>query len=395
MRGVYSAMIRPDYHGGSLVNLMTSLIESLGGSNGPYPPLRALPDGSLSAYRNLVLLVVDGLGDEYLQRTLPADGALARHRRGRLTSVFPSTTATAITTFLTGQAPQQHGLTGWFMYFAELEQVIAVLPFHARGRTESLAQAGVDAAQLFQHQSLFDRLAARCYVVSPKKIIESEFNLAHTGRAQRFGFVTLEEMFEAIVGCLRDGHSGRRYVYAYWPELDHIAHEHGIASPAAAAHLRELDAAFARFLPRLAGTDTAVIVTADHGFLDTTPQRTLELETLPRIAAALRLPLCGERRVAYCYVKPQWRARFADWVAEELSACATLVPSAQLIEEGWFGLGPPHPRLRERVGDCTLLMHENYAIKDWVPGEKRFHQIGLHGGASAAEMYVPLIVAAP
>lgn len=386
-------MIRPDYRGGSLVNLMTSLIEACGGTNRPYPPLRSLPPESLSGYRNIVLLVIDGLGDEYLQRTLPA-GTLVRHRRGQLTSVFPSTTATAITTLLTGQAPQQHALTGWFMYFAELGQVIAVLPFHVRGRTESLTQEGVDAARLFRHEPLFDRLSVRSYVVSPRKIIDSEFNLAHSGGAERRGYETLEEMFETLLGCLRDAHDGRRYVYAYWPQLDHIAHEHGIGSRAAVVHLHEIDAAFGRFLARIVATDTIVIATADHGFLDTSAERTLELEAYPRLAAALRLPLCGERRVAYCYVRPPQRERFEACVTAELAAYATLVPSTQLIEEEWFGLGPPHPRLAERVGDYVLLMRENYAVKDWLPGEKRFFQTGLHGGASAQEMYVPLIVAA-
>ena len=57
--------------------------------------------------------------------------------------------------------------------------------------------------------------------------------------------------------------------------------------------------------------------------------------------------------------------------------------------------GPPPdpPRLLDRVGHYALVMRENYAIKDWLTGERRYTHIGLHGGVSAAEMYVPLIVA--
>ena len=90
----------PDYHGGSLVNLMSSIATALGGSS-PYPPLAALPPQAMAGARHLVLLVVDGLGFDYLSSR---DGALRSHLRGRLTSVFPSTTASAIPTFLTGLA---------------------------------------------------------------------------------------------------------------------------------------------------------------------------------------------------------------------------------------------------------------------------------------------------
>jgi hypothetical protein len=115
------AFTLPDYGGGSLVNLMSSISTALGGGS-PYPPLAALPPASLAGARHLVLLVVDGLGHDFLSGR---DGALRRHLRGPLTSVFPSTTASAIPTFLTGLAPQQHGLTGWNMYFREIGAVVA------------------------------------------------------------------------------------------------------------------------------------------------------------------------------------------------------------------------------------------------------------------------------
>ena len=58
-----------------------------------------------------------------------------------------------------------------------------------------------------------------------------------------------------------------------------------------------------------------------------------------------------------------------------------------------FGLGPANPRLLERIGHYTLVMKDNYTIKDWIPGEQRHLTLGVHGGVSAAEMYVPPILA--
>ena len=383
-------MVLPDYHGGSIVNLTASLIVALGGEESLYPPLRLLPPASLQHSRNIVLLVIDGLGYDYLTQT-GAGGALQRSLRGSITSVFPPTTATAVTTFLTGTAPQQHALPGWHVYFRELGSVLAVLPFRARHGGPPLGEAGIDAGALFGHVPLFDRIRARSYVVAPERIIRSDYNRAHTGVAERHGYDTLRQLFVTTARILHESRE-RSYVYAYWPELDRLAHEHGIGSREAAAHLTELDTEFDRFLQQIRGSDTTVIVTADHGFIDTDPKHAIELDAHPQLAEALMLPLCGERRVAYCYVYSDRREQFEHSVQTELAQDVELFRSAELIARGYFGLGPPHPRLHERVGDYTLVMRGNAVIKDWLLGERRYTQIGVHGGVSAAEMLVPLAV---
>jgi Uncharacterized proteins of the AP superfamily len=129
-------VIRPDYEGGSIVNLMRSLGDACGALPPlPYAPLRDAKVSLGDTARHVVLLVADGLGYRYLQRH-GAGGHLHNHLQARLTSVFPSTTASAVTTYLTGLAPQQHALTGWHMYFSELDAVAAVLPLRPRGPGE-------------------------------------------------------------------------------------------------------------------------------------------------------------------------------------------------------------------------------------------------------------------
>ena len=64
-----------------------------------------------------------------------------------------------------------------------------------------------------------------------------------------------------------------------------------------------------------------------------------------------------------------------------------------MISSDWFGLGTPHPRLRERICDRVLLLEEDYLLKDWLPQERRFEMIGVHGGLSRDELWVPLVLA--
>jgi hypothetical protein len=75
--------MRPDYTGNGLVNLVASIVAARGG-NALHPALRILRHDELRAARNVVLLVIDGLGDNYLRRR-GAGGALARARRAAIT----------------------------------------------------------------------------------------------------------------------------------------------------------------------------------------------------------------------------------------------------------------------------------------------------------------------
>ncbi|HWR76698.1 MAG TPA: alkaline phosphatase family protein [Thiobacillus sp.] len=382
------ALTLPDYRGGSLVNLMSSIATALGGSS-PYAPLTALPPHTLAGARHLVLLVVDGLGHDYL---LGRDGALRRHLCGQLTSVFPSTTASAIPTFLTGLAPQQHGLTGWHMYFREIGAIVAPLPFRVRTGRHALREAGVTPTTLFGLTPLFDRLPLPCHVVSPKHIIHSDFNVALSGKAKRHGYDTLEEMFGLIAGILRSAEP-RSYVHAYWPQLDSLAHEHGIHSEPVADAFVALDAAFAHLLDVARGSDSLLIVTADHGFIDTSAEETIDLDDHPELRATLLLPLCGEPRAAYAYVRAGREAQFEDTVRGRLGDRVHVLRSEEVVRQGWLGPGEAHPALRDRIGDFVLIPRGQAILRDWLKGEERHTHIGVHGGLSAAEMIVPLIVA--
>lgn len=382
---------RPDYAGGSILNLMASVAAAFGVDTG-HAPTRLLPPQSLQR-SHLVLLVVDGLGLAHLQSAAQAP-VLRGLLRGGLTSVFPSTTATAITTFLTGLSPAQHALTGWHVYLREINQVGAVLPFRLRGRESPLSARGMPAARLYDHPALTERLQAACHAVSPEAIAYSEYNLAHTRGATRHTYHNQAGLFEGILDSLA-APGERKFVYAYYPVLDSVAHEHGIASARAAEVLRCLDAQLGRFLEAVAGRDVTVVVSADHGFMDCPESGNLELQHLAQLRATLSRPLCGERRTPFCYLQPEAADRFRAAAAAELAERAHVCSGSGLHEAGWFGPGEAHPEFASRVGDAVLLMAPGYTLKDWVPGEKRHRLIGVHGGASAQEMEVPLLVAEP
>ena len=373
----------PSYEGDNIVNLMASILSATGGRS-QYAELHCLDTQRLTNAQHIVLLVIDGLGFEFLQ-SCSAGEAMRAHLKSSMTSVFPPTTASAVTTYLTGLAPRQHGLTGWFMYFKELDTVTTVLPFTTRMGARPLTELGVTARSLLGHVPVFDAIDRNCFSVSPAQIAHSEFNRAHTGKAELKPYDSLLDFFAAIEDVVEQT-NGKTFTYAYWPEFDHLSHVKGVNSRAVKKHLAELDAGFEELLHRLKGTDTMLLVTADHGFVDISPERIVSVSDHPDLRETLRLPLCGEPRAAYCYVPSDWRRAFLDYVDSELSEYAVCIESEALIEQGYFGPGVSHPGLRDRVGDYTLLMRDGYAIHDTMPGEQPPAMIGMHGGCSSAEL---------
>ncbi|MCZ7654955.1 MAG: hypothetical protein M5R42_12740 [Rhodocyclaceae bacterium] len=132
---------------------------------------------------------------------------------------------------------------------------------------------------------------------------------------------------------------------------------------------------------------------ADHGFIDSPLERQIELAT-PELAATLARLLCAASGAWFIATSsPDKETRFVDYVQDVLGECADLFSGSELIAQGWFGPGEADPRLAARIGDYVLLMLENWTLRDWVEGEKRYKQLGVHAGVSADEMHVPLILA--
>ena len=383
-----TSIVLPNYSGQGIVNLVQSIATACGSTGARYPELAALPAATLGAARHIVLLVIDGLGQRLLEAH-PDCPNLQRHAIASMSSVFPSTTASAITTFMSGLAPAQHGLTGWHMYLEEIAQTLAILPLTPRGAPPQPIDKAL-LARLFAYPSLFAQLARESWLVTPRSIAGSAFNARHARGATSLTYDSPGEMFAQIAALLNDA-TAPRYVYAYTADLDSESHRHGSDSEQARRTLAALDDGFGELLRNAQGSDSWLLVTADHGFIDSPPPRVVSLDDHPQLAALLARPLCGERRAAYCYVAPDNREAFAAYVGEHLAHCAELRLSAELIDAGWFGPPPYHPQLAARVGDYTLVMKDEWTIKDQLPGEKQHRMLGVHGGVSSDEMTVPLI----
>jgi len=377
--------MKPNYEN-SIVNLSSSIAQAFG-IQGKYPPLGYGALDDLDDKKNIVLLVVDGLGYNYLKEKVPSS-LLGKHVVDSMTSVFLSSTGSAITSIMTGLAPRQHCVTGWFVYLREYGIVSRILPY---SNAIDYNLLGSDITNVVDIKSIFEPLGENYSLILPQQIVDSTFTRNLTGNAHRIEYTDTPQFFDQVADVITNSRS-RNYIYGYWPRFDAVSHTKGVTSEEAYQQLREFDTQLSEFLDRIDRTDTKVIITGDHGFNDVAKSNTIYTRDHPKFEECLTLPLCGDTRTVYAYVRPAKKDQFERYVSNEFEDACELFLSSDLVADNWFGCYDSHHRLQERVGDYTLIFKEGHAIINCFPGFEPIVMTGHHGGVSADEMLVPLCV---
>ena len=388
--GLLKGFYRPDYRDGCIVNLLASIIRSRGGRS-PHADLSGLPARVLRPYRKIVSLVIDGLGEEqlgaHLNKGLGRRFFAAQAHRV-ISTVFPATTAAAVTTFSTGASPAEHGVLGWFINLHDLGVVGNVLLEKTMFGTG--LNKGSFLSDYLKLPSHLNTISGTRALLSDSRILRSQHSQSGTKWTRRLAFATLGGMGRAITAFARS--RGRGFAYAYWPEYDHLCHGHGCLHKKTAAHFEDIDRTLAQWIGKLAGTGTALIVTADHGLVDVAPDCRVNLTLVEGLLSCLATLPSGDARAMSCFVRPRMTKVFETIVRGKLSASCVCVRGEDLMAQGFYGEGRPYPSLGGRVGDYVLIARDGYAFSVAVPGGKNSRKIGEHGGLSAREVRVPLYI---
>ncbi|MFT4313123.1 MAG: alkaline phosphatase family protein [Candidatus Woesearchaeota archaeon] len=364
----------PDYTK-SIVNIVSAIANKFEVSH----RYKSLFD--ISQKKNVVLVAIDGLGFEWLQK-YGKGSFLQTHVKDSVTSTFPSTTTVAMSTYLYGVPGQQTGLTGWYMYAKEFAGVITPLPFVSMIGSPLF----VDREELFPSRTFAQTLPVSTWTIYPRDIIADEFRM----KKDRFWHHgSFPDMVKKIKEATQDTNR-QKFIFAYWSEFDILCHKHGIQSSKVKEHFHHMDAQISKLVHSL--KDTTLIITADHGLINTPKSRMIDVSKDTKLSYCLTLPLTGEPRTAFAYVRAGMEKQFLHEMTKYNYAC-DVVKSSTLLKQQVFGLQKPHPRLHERIGDYCLIAKENYSFADVTVNEKKASVYRAnHGGTSSWEMKVPFIL---
>jgi predicted AlkP superfamily pyrophosphatase or phosphodiesterase len=318
---------------------------------------------------SVVLLVLDGLGANEVDDRPSILRELAAMDGSRITTVVPSTTSTALTSISTGLAPAQHGVLGFRMLVDG--EVLNVL----RWQTDS--RHPPDPFTVQRHDAFLGRPVP---VVTRVEFRESGFSQAHLRGSTFVGWKTVATLVEH---CRRLVLAGERFVYAYYPGVDEVAHAYGLHDGFYERELASTDALVGSLLDALPA-ETALLVTADHGQIHLEPESWIEIDELHPMLAAQ----AGDGRFRYLYARKGMATDLLAAAHESLDAVAWVVSRRELLDAGWIGSGATGT-VPGRIGDVVVAAREPVAFVDpALPRERTLRSA--HGSLTPQEMWVPL-----
>lgn len=356
----------PRYDGPCISNIVPALLH-------PAPTTPPWLPAEAAGAERVVLLVLDGLGWNQLRARGSVAPTLGGLPGGSITTVAPSTTATALTSITTGLPPGEHGVVGYRI--AVHGEVLNVLRWStATGDARHTIPPGK-----VQGQPAFG--GQRPPVVTRAEFARSGFTLAHLDETRFTGYRTLGTLTAEVVRLAR---AGEPFIYAYYEGLDKVAHEYGLGVQYD-EELRWIDHLVATLLERLPA-GTVLVVTADHGQVGVPQDHLVELpgEVLAHVAGQ-----SGEGRFRWLHARGGRVGALLDAARGSLDELAWVRSRDEAIAEGWYG-PVVTDAAASRLGDVLLAAKGTVAFHD--PNDTGpYVLIGRHGSLTEDEMLVPLL----
>ena len=343
--------------------------------------------------RHLALVLVDGMGMSALADPGAAD--LRARVRLELDSVFPATTACAMTTVATGRWPAQHGVPGWHAYLAERDLSATVLLFEERHSGRRLRRFGVQAAEIWPLPSRFAEVTGNMEVHVPLVYLLSTFNRYLNGRCKTRGYRSLRQAQRRILRRLQSAsrrRTDRTITYWYIPDYDSACHSHGVASHQARGTLQRIQE-FLLELAVAAPDDAVVAVTADHGLIDLSEGESAPLFPGDPLLDYLRCPPSGEARTPHFHVRTGKEAELVQRVTDLAGDRLALLSQGEAEELRLFGPEPFSDLARRRFGDYIGIALTSFTLGYYgSPDATSLHHVGVHGALCPAEVRIPLVI---
>ena len=342
----------------------------------------------LPAARRVCVVMVDGLGRSLLkQRSGHAPYLRSLQDSGRtLTAAFPTTTAASLASLGTGLPPGQHGMVGYDVLDPAQDKVVNML-----GNWDP----GVDPRRWQPFPTVLEQAAEHIPVttVSLPRFADSAMTRAALRGGTHVSGTGIHARVQAAAETLAS--EKRMLMYFYFNELDKTGHRYGAQSPEWGGALEELDSALKRFTAKLP-PDTLVLLTADHGMVDTAPADRIDYSASPALVEGVR-HTAGDPRMVQLYLEPDAPAgtleRLAAAWQQALGSKTWILTREQALSAGLFG--PVREEVLPRIGDLLIAAREPIALFDTRRASpSALQMVGQHGSLTRAEREVPLLTLA-
>ncbi len=364
-------LIKPNYKK-NIVNVSATFAEFLGCPNDK-PTLNILSKELKKDYKNIVFIILDGLGINPIKINLSKNSFLRQNIKLELTSTFPSTTANATTSFLTNQYTMEHGWFGWCQYFQEINQVVDVYLEKDSYTHEPIEKGFV---KKILPKEPFYKKSKTDYEISvdvPDYWHDDEIN--------RYEYKNIDEMISNIEKIANK--KNKQFIYTYCFDPDATMHKFGVSSEEAKTVINKLNIEIEKLSKKL--KNTLFVITADHGQIDIDGYVDFYKDN-EMMSMLEHLPVFEPRATGF-FVKEGFEKEFQKKFKQKYGRDFKLFETEKLIKQNYFGGNFRGENARFlptyiSVGTTNKLLMYN---KD----ETRFKG---HHTSLTDEMLVPLII---
>jgi len=237
----------------------------------------------------------------------------------------------------------------------------------------------------------FSKYGVESHAFLPAGIANSGLSMMHLPGSHLHAFTAESDMFLNMRDLLNTTSRQRRFVYSYWSYVDGLMHRYGTYNERVTEQFFDFSNAFFRLLvsglTEQAKKDTLILVTADHGSVETPVDEHFNLANHPDFRKMLTMSPTCEGRLPFFYLKQGSESAVRPYFEHTWPGKFVLLTRQQVLDLKLLGNGQDHPDLEERIGDLVAIPRGNAYL--WWP-EKANTMQGRHGGLHPDEMLVPL-----
>ena len=373
----------PDYNH-SILNLITSMLKYYNVETN-HTSLPILDEKLSKNYKNVVFIILDGLGEHLINKISP-NGFFKQNDIDCITSVYPSTTTAALTTYYSGMPPYESGWIGWSQYFKEYGRAIDMLSHRESYKGDDFKDARIDVFEtLVNYTTIFEKIEKASPNVKAYEIMPS-YSDKKSKRSIRAD--SIDEICDAILSVCNT--QDNNFILAYSDNPDGLFHKYGCTSQEAQDFVLYAESSIQNLSKQLSD-DTLLIISADHGHKDI--NTVYNILDYPELQDCLIIPASLESRSLAFWVKEDRKKDFEKLFKEYFGDDFLLLTKQEFLDKHFLGFGNKHKKIDDFIGNYFAISVSDSIIKlETYLTEPKKVKKSTHCGLTKDEMEVPLIV---
>lgn len=378
-----NSIIFPNYNR-CILNTITSILKHYN-VNTKHNGLKELDEILINNYKNIVLIILDGMGEHILNNISP-NNFFSKHHIAKLTTVCPSTTTAAITTYYSGKPPIETGWIAMSQYFKEYGRAIEMLRKTDSYTYEPLVNYNKDIYELIKYTTIYEQIENSSPDVKAYEILPS-FCDVHSKRS--INADNIEYLCESIKSICTN--KDNNFILAYNENPDSLLHKYGCNSNEVKDFILNAEKKIEQLCFKLQNTNTLIIISSDHGHKDI--EKIYNIKDIEEIQDCIIMPPSLESRAVTFWVKENKKEKFENYFKKNLKDDFLLFTKEEFLKDNLLGFGNKHKKIDDFLGNYIAISIGSSILKLGTEISKKTPaKKSTHCGFTKDEMEVPLII---